>query len=655
MSGLFSKTAQAVGRNGLSYRLLSYILVCSTVLAMIITVLQLGWDYRKDVAVIEDSIGQIEASFLQPIAASLWNLDEEQVKVQIEGIMNLPNMQFVMVKEMLGNSEVPLLTQGVERESYDISREFNLTYQGEVVGKLFVAASLEQIYQRLIEKSVLIMVSQTIKTLVVSFCILIIIYYLVVRHLNRIANYAQKFNLDRLAVELTLEGRPLPRKKPDELDTLVATLNQMRARLNDEFAARHQAAEQLQQERDFSATLINSANMVICCMEPDLNIASINPAAILLTGYHQQEILQHNWLDLFVSQEQREDLTLTLADHGAIEDKEVIMHDQQGHELVLQWTFAPFYEGPNLKYLIGFGYDITRLKKVEREIIQLNELLEGKVVERTRSLSDANNQLGKAYDDLKQAQQTLVESEKMASLGSLVAGVAHEINTPIGISVTASSYLQERVADFKLHIDSKQLSRSYLNEFTVNLDESMQLLQSNLRRASELIASFKQVAVDQSSEARYNFSLADNLHQVVVSLGHKLKKAQCEVDIQCDPKLSIFSFPGSFTQIYSNLILNSINHGFDNWDKPKKITIKVEQEGEELLINYSDNGRGIPPEILPRIFDPFVTSKRGQGGSGLGTHIIYNLVVQLLKGRISCASEPGNGAQFHIRLPIQHN
>lgn len=655
MSGLISKTAEAVGRNGLSYRLLSYILVCSTVLAMIITVLQLAWDYRKDVAVIEDSIGQIEASFLQPIAASLWNLDEEQVKVQIEGIMNLPNMQFVMVKEMLGNSEVPLLTQGTERESYDISREFNLTYQGEIVGKLFVAASLEQIYQRLIEKSVLIMVSQTIKTLVVSFCILIIIYYLVVRHLNRIASYAQKFNLDRLDMELELERRPQPRKKPDELDTLVATLNQMRTRLRDELVARHQAAEQLQQERDFSATLINSANMVICCMEPDLTIASINPAAILLTGYHQQELLQHNWLDLFVSPTQREELNNILAAEGSLADQEVIMHDQQAHELVLQWTFVPFYDGPNLKYQIGFGYDITQLKKVEREIIQLNEQLEGKVEERTRSLSEANNQLGKAYDDLKQAQQTLVESEKMASLGSLVAGVAHEINTPIGISVTASSYLQERVADFKSHIDSKQLSRSYLNEFTVNLDESMQLLQSNLRRASELIASFKQVAVDQSSEARYNFSLADNLHQVVVSLGHKLKKSQCEVDIQCDPKLSIFSFPGSFTQIYSNLILNSINHGFDNWDKPKKITIKVEQQGEELFIDYSDNGRGIPPEILPRIFDPFVTSKRGQGGSGLGTHIIYNLVVQLLKGRISCASEPGNGAQFHIRLPIQHN
>lgn len=643
MSGIFSK---AVGLNGLSYRLLSYILICSTVLALLITVLQLAWDYNKDVTVIEASIGQIEASFLQPISASLWNLDEEQVKVQIEGIMNLPNMQFVMVKEMLGNSEVPLLTQGVEQPQYDISREFTLSYQGEVVGKLFVAASLEQVYQRLIEKSVLILVSQTIKTLVVSFCILVIIYYLVIRHINRIVSYAQK---------LSLEGRPLPRKSPDEFDTLAATLNQMRTRLNDEFTARHQAADQLQQERDFSATLINSANMVICCMEPDLNIASINPAAILLTGYHHQELLQHNWLDLFVSKEQRDELAATLAEQGALEDREITMHDQQGNELVLQWTFAPFYEGPNLKYLIGFGYDITPLKKVEREITLFNEQLEGKVAERTRSLSDANDQLGKAYDDLKQAQQTLVESEKMASLGSLVAGVAHEINTPIGISVTASSYLQERVADFKQHIEAKQLSRTYLNEFTQNLDESMQLLQGNLRRASELIASFKQVAVDQSSEARYNFSLADNLHQVVVSLGYKLKKAQCEVDIQCDPKLSIYSFPGSFTQIYSNLILNSIHHGFDGWDRPRKITIQVAQQGDELVIDYSDNGRGIPPEILPRIFDPFVTSKRGQGGSGLGTHIIYNLVVQLLRGRIHCASEPGQGAQFHIRLPIQQN
>ena len=211
------------------------------------------------------------------------------------------------------------------------------------------------------------------------------------------------------------------------------------------------------------------------------------------------------------------------------------------------------------------------------------------------------------------------------------AGVAHEINTPIGISVTASSHLQERVADFKQHIEAKQPPAPTSNEFTQNLDESMQLLQGNLRRASELIASFKQVAVDQSSEARYNFSLADNLHQVVVSPATSSKKAQCEVDIQCDPKLSIYSFPGSFTQIYSNLILNSIHHGFDGWDRPRKITIQVAQQGDELVIDYSDNGRGIPRRYCRASSIPFVTSKRGQGGSGLGTHIIYNLVVQLLR------------------------
>ena len=137
----------------------------------------------------------------------------------------------------------------------------------------------------------------------------------------------------------------------------------MRTRLNDEFTARHQAADQLQQERDFSATLINSANMVICCMEPDLNIASINPAAILLTGYHHQELLQHNWLDLFVSKEQRDELAATLADQGALEDRG---RSPCTTSRATSWYCSgpsPFYEGPNLKYLIGFGYDITPSKR----------------------------------------------------------------------------------------------------------------------------------------------------------------------------------------------------------------------------------------------------------------------------------------------------
>ena len=652
MSTALRKAIGSASKNSLSLRLLSYILACSTLLAVIITLLQLFWDYRQDVGQVENSLSQIESSFLQPIASSLWNLDEEQIQVQLEGIMNLPAMQFVEVREVMGGNAVRLVSLGKEQPSYDISREFELVYQGEKVGKLFVASSLEMIYHRLLEKSVLILITQTIKTLVVSFCILLIFYYKVVRHLNRIVHYTENFHPGELNRPLELEGRGEHDPDSDELDLLARSINRMRLSLADEFAARQQVTEKLKQERDFSTTLVNSSNLLICCLDTDLHIVTVNPAAVLLTGYVQQELLGQSWLERFVSADERTRLYDELTQAGMLENREIATQDQQGDELILQWNFVPFYEGPDLKYRIAFGYDITPLKRVEREIIRLNEELELKVDKRTRSLKESNEQLAKAYENLKMAQQTLVETEKMASLGSLVAGVAHEINTPVGISVTAASFLQERVKEFHAKLDEKQLSRSYLTELIHTLDECSTLLQNNLRRASDLISSFKQVAVDQSSQAHYRFNVAENLHQVVVSLGHKLKKSQSEVEIHCDPKLSVYSYPGSFAQIYSNLILNSISHGFDGMESPKKIEIEVVRHDNELLIDYRDNGRGIDPAILPRIFDPFVTSKRGQGGSGLGTHIVYNLVVQLMKGRISCDSEPGQGAHFQIRLPL---
>lgn len=653
MSTVFRKAIGSASPNSLSIRLLSYILACSTLLAALITMLQLFWDYRQDVGQVEDSLTQIESSFLQPIASSLWNLDEEQIKVQLEGIMNLPSMQYVEVKEVMGDSAVKLVSLGTERENYDISREFNLTYQGEVVGKLFVASSLEMIYHRLWEKSLLIMASQTVKTLVVSFCILLIFYYKVVRHLNRIANYTEQLKPGNLNIPLQLEGRQSGNLQPDELDLLAVSINRMRISLSDELDARQQVSEKLKQERDFSTTLINSSNLIICCLDTNLKIVTVNPAAVLLTGYVQEELQGASWLERFVSTPERDHLSNELTDAGILENREVTTQDQQGRELILQWNFVPFYEGADLKYRIAFGYDITPLKRVEREIIRLNEQLEAKVEQRTHSLKESNDQLGMAYDNLKMAQQSLVESEKMASLGSLVAGVAHEINTPVGISVTAASFLQERIRDFHQKIDEKQLSRSYLTELIHSLDESSQLLQNNLRRASDLISSFKQVAVDQSSQAHYKFNVADNLHQVAVSLGHQLRKSQSEMSIECDPELNIYSYPGSFAQIYSNLILNSIRHGFDEWQGERKIIIQVTRHDTELLIDYRDTGKGIDPQILPRIFDPFVTSKRGQGGSGLGTHIVYNLIVQLMHGRITCESKPDQGARFQIRLPLE--
>jgi signal transduction histidine kinase len=182
------------------------------------------------------------------------------------------------------------------------------------------------------------------------------------------------------------------------------------------------------------------------------------------------------------------------------------------------------------------------------------------------------------------------------------------------------------------------------------MSESGRLLNNNLNRAANLISSFKQVAVDQSSEACYSFKLAENVNQVVTSLKHKLKQASCQVHVNCPKDLTIYSFPGSFVQIYSNLILNSLIHGFENWDGKTEIYIDIAREADTLYIDYYDTGKGIPNKIAEHIFEPFVTSKRGSGGSGLGTHIVYNIVNQLFKGDIQYIAET-EGAHFKIQIP----
>lgn len=638
-------------KHKLSNLLLSYILLCSGALAIIITLVQLTWDFQQDVGKIEESIDQIEASFLQPMAASLWNLDEEQIQIQIEGIMKLSDMQYVRVHEVIGNTEVPLIEQGVQQKEFDISKKFKLVYQGEIVGNLFVAASLEKVYDRLMAKSLLILISQTIKTMIVSICILLIIYYLVIRHINKIALHTRDIKLSSYTKKLILDGhRNL--SSPDELDDLVYLLNGMQKKIVTELTEKKIMIEELQQERDFSTTIINSSNTVICCLDSDYKIATVNPAAVILTGYSQEELLKKNWLDIFVIEKRKQEMLKKLENNEVIHNLEINMHDQMGGVNTLLWTFSAFYEGINLKYLIGFGHDITPQKQVELEIKQLNDQLEEKVNTRTAALTESNKQITETLEQLKRTQQTLVETEKMASLGGLVAGIAHEINTPIGISVTAASFLQDEIATLKSKMDDNSLTRSYVETLIERITESGRLLSNNLNRAANLVSSFKQVAVDQSSEACYSFKLAENIDQVVTSLKHKLKKADCHVHVSCPEELSIYSFPGSFVQIYSNLILNSLIHGFENWEGKCEIYIDIKRQGETLHIDYQDTGKGIPDEIADRIFEPFVTSKRGTGGSGLGTHIIYNIVKQLFKGDIQYVAEK-EGAHFKMQIPYK--
>lgn len=304
-----------------------------------------------------------------------------------------------------------------------------------------------------------------------------------------------------------------------------------------------------------------------------------------------------------------------------------------------------------VRRIAGVSRDVSEIMAQDEALQRINQDLERRVESRTRDFQIANEHLRRTLDDLRNAQKQLVESEKMAALGGLVAGVAHEINTPLGIGVTAASHLETESRRIGEQARQNTLKRSELDQFLAVADESSQLILRNLRRADHLIKSFKQVAVDQSSEQRRVVNLREYLDEILTSLQPRLKKTPFRVEIDCPGDLLVDTFPGALYQVFVNLVMNSIIHGFEGRDQGL-IRIQASLPGERLCLDYRDDGRGMNPEVVARIFEPFFTTKRGQGGSGLGMHIVYNLVVQLLGGSVRCESATGQGVRFVIELPL---
>lgn len=270
--------------------------------------------------------------------------------------------------------------------------------------------------------------------------------------------------------------------------------------------------------------------------------------------------------------------------------------------------------------------------------------LEELVSKRTAELQDSLTNLERTKDKL-------VESEKMASLGDLVAGVAHEINTPVGIGVTAASHLESETKTFIEAFKRGVLSKSQFENYVILADESAKMILSNMERAASLIRSFKKVAVDQSSEEKRPFNIKEYIDDVLISIHSKFKHTTHNIEVTGDSDLTINSYPGALSQVITNLCMNSLIHGFEEM-KEGQINIHIEQLSSIARITYRDNGAGIPPEVVKRIFDPFFTTKRGRGGSGLGMNIVYNLISQTLEGTITCESIIGEGTVFIMEIPI---
>ena len=283
-------------------------------------------------------------------------------------------------------------------------------------------------------------------------------------------------------------------------------------------------------------------------------------------------------------------------------------------------------------------------KENEQKVVKLNLELEQRVYERTLQLTET-------IDNLKATQMKLIEQEKLASLGSLVAGVAHEINTPVGVAVTASSHLRYVLQQSEAEFQKGLLSKQSLQNFYREMHESADIISRNLDRAAEQITSFKMVAVDQSSEETRVFMLKDYVKQVILSLRPHFKNTQHQVELDISEDLKLDSYPGYFSQIFTNLLMNSLIHGFAD-KNDGKVLVKAVLNGNSLHIDYYDNGKGIDPKVKAKIFDPFVTTNRHNGGSGLGTYILYNMITQALKGHIILKEDVDEGVHFFISIPI---
>lgn len=292
--------------------------------------------------------------------------------------------------------------------------------------------------------------------------------------------------------------------------------------------------------------------------------------------------------------------------------------------------------------IASFQTILLRLKDSEHTLSLANEELRNEIILREQ-----------VEEDLRLSEKVVrkTSEEKMAALGTLVAGVAHEINTPMGIGVTAASSLRDEVAHLRRLYNESSMSKEDLEDFLSASDQTAKILLHNLERAANLIHRFKQVAVDQSSEAMRNIHLQTFLNDTLMNLEPKIRQTQLQYTIDCPTDIALESYPGALSQVITNLVMNAIMHAYEP-GQAGLLTIKADIVENQVRLEFRDDGQGIPDNIIDQIFNPFFTTKRGAGGSGLGLHIVYNLMVQTLKGSIRCHSRHGEGSTFTLLWPV---
>ncbi len=419
---------------------------------------------------------------------------------------------------------------------------------------------------------------------------------------------------------------------------------------------RKRAEEELRSSELRFATIFQSSPvaMFVTQVRGNYIVKDVNQGFEKLFLRDRESVIGKNTgeLGLYCDTSDRASLITELKETGATDSgHEIWMNRSDGSKILVQLSGHTFFLGGD-KFGILACVDVTDKRRIENEIRELNATLEQRVIERTEELQQANDELAYTLDTLNKAQEELVRSEKLAALGSLVAGIAHELNTPIGNSLMVASTLADQTRALNASYEGTGLKRSTLEGYISDAGKAGDILVRNLQRAANLVNSFKQVAVDQTSSQRRLFSVAEVVSEIILTMWPTLRKTAFIVTQNIPASLMMDSYPGPLGQVITNLVNNALLHGFEGRQSGIVSIMAVASEDGWLELVVQDNGIGIPANNLNRIFDPFFTTKLGAGGSGLGLNITHNIVTGVLGGRIRVHSEVDVGTDFTLTLPM---
>ncbi|MET3132448.1 PAS domain S-box-containing protein [Oxalobacteraceae bacterium GrIS 1.11] len=447
-------------------------------------------------------------------------------------------------------------------------------------------------------------------------------------------------------------GTLLPEHGGDEIEIVSRSLNTMNLALRERMAQLERAERRLSESEarfkilfDVAPVPLSVTNRQGTIIAANLALErTFNAAGGAVVGKRAND--PAFWED---EQEQRRILAIHVRDGAVRGEVAGVRLAAGGAGSVAIWSSSLSLDGETA--VIWALLDLTEELNAKRALKELNTSLESRVRERSAELERANSDLSLTLETLQRTQHELLAAEKMAALGSLVAGIAHELNTPIGNSLLAATTLSDRVLEFNRVVADGSLRRSSLMAHLDEVRQAAGLISGSLHKAADLIASFKQVAVDQTSDQRRSFDLLQVLQDTVATYAPRLRRAHCTAALEVPAGLHMDSYPGSLYQVINNLINNALVHAFERRGAGA-ITVQAADIGDGMIeLNFSDNGVGMSDEVLRHVFDPFFTTKMGQGGTGLGMNIVYNIVTGVLGGRISISTELDQGSTIRIVMP----